>query len=98
MNDDDDIKTAATSPLDTTQDSSSSGVNSVEADNSNAGAKKSDSSKGKYVSSMENLSTNLTSKANELEELDTHLLNWQCKAARRRFIAYRLGLAHGRLQ
>ena len=94
VNDDDDIKTAATSPLDTTQDSSSSGVNSGEADNSNADAKKSDGRQGKYVSSMENLSTNLTSKANELAELDTHLLNWQCKAARRRFIAYRLG--HGR--
>ena len=94
VNDDDDIKTAATSPLDTTQDSSSSGVNSSEADNSNADAKKSDGRQGKYVSSMENLSTNLTSKANELDELDTHLLNWQCKAARRRFIAYRLG--HGR--
>jgi len=90
----DDEKTAATSPLDTTQDSSSSGVNSGEADNSNADAKKSDGRQGKYVSSMENLSTNLTSKANELEDLDKHVLNWQCKAARRRFIANRL--AHGR--
>ena len=87
ISDDDDERTADTSPLDTTQDSSSSGVNSGEADNSNADAEKSVGRQSKYVSSLENLTTNLTNKASELDELDTHLLNWQCKVARRRWFA-----------
>ena len=85
---DDDEKTADTSQLDTAQDSSSSctsGGNTIKSydkvNNSITDAEESVSYKSNCVSSLRNLMTNLTSKANELDELDTFLVSWQLKSS-----------------
>ena len=86
---DDDEKTADTSQLDSARDSSSSCAsgrnnNNDKVDNvdsSNTDAEESVSYKSNCVSSLQNLMTNLISKANELDELDTFLVSWHLKSS-----------------
>mmetsp|Transcript_12373 Transcript_12373/g.35388 ORF Transcript_12373/g.35388 Transcript_12373/m.35388 type:complete len:367 (+) Transcript_12373:151-1251(+) len=85
----DDEKTVDTAPLDTTQDSSvsassntCSGTSSDDAaDNSKSSpnATKSVGRSRSYVSSLQNLTTNLTAKSDQLRELDTYLVSWQSR-------------------
>jgi len=87
---DDDEKTVDTSQLDSARDSSSSSCASGRntnndkddnVDNSNTDAEESVSYKSNCVSSLQNLMTNLISKANELDELDTFLVSWHLKSS-----------------
>ena len=84
---DDDEKTADTSQLahDSSSSCASGGNNNKDKDDNVDSSSSEDeelvSRKSNCVSSLQNLMTNLTSKASELDELDTFLVSWQLKSS-----------------